>query len=308
MILAYGLYLPVIRVLQLLGRWPRALSRAMERVAGRFGDYQPSEHDVLVCSYFKSGTNWTLQIAVQVAHRGHAQFEHVHDLVAWPEMPARMRFAVPVTDPGPREMSPTGLRVIKTHLPCSRVPYSQSARYICVVRDPKDVFASSYHFARDAMLGPEMPSVADWLDMYLSPDTLFGSWAEHVNGYWQIRDRPNVLFLTYEDMKADLPGAVRRIAQLMGVSLSAGEFDAVVRQSGFAHMKSIGHKFDPAGSGPPWASVQGSMIRRGERGGASEFLSNDEQRRVDAYWRAELARLNCDFPYDEAYGEAAASP
>ena len=287
-------------------RWPRQVSRSMTKILGRFGDYQPTEHDVLVCSYFKSGTNWTLHIAVQIAHRGRAEFEHIHDLVPWPDIPARSRYAVPATDDSARLASPTNLRVIKTHIALGGVPYAAKARYICVVRDPKDVFVSSYHFMRAMGLGPMMPSVAGWLDAYLSRHTALGSWAEHLDSYWRMRDRDNVLFLTYETMRTDLPGTVSKIATFMGVALTPAERDAVVAQTTFAHMKTIGHKFDAQGA--PWTSTKGAMMRRGERGKSNELLSPAEQQRIDDYWRAELHRLGSDFPYDEAFALAPKPP
>lgn len=283
-------------------RWPLMMSRGITRALGTFPKYEPTAADVFVCSYFKSGTNWTMHIALQIAFRGSVRFEHVHDLVAWPETPLRMRIAVPVDDGRPRAASPTGLRVIKTHLALDAVPYSPAARYIAVVRDPKDVFVSSYHFLRAVGLGRAMPSVRRWLGVYLSPDTALGSWAAHLQSYWRVRDRPNVLFLTYEQMRADLPGAVDKIAKLMGVELTADERAAVIEQCTFAHMKKIETKFDPAG--PPWASPRGAMIRRGERGKSGELLSSADQARIDDYWRAELAKLHSDFPYDEAFAKA----
>jgi hypothetical protein len=65
-------------------------------------------------------------------------------------------------------------------------------------------------------------------------------------------------------------------------------------------MKEIGHKFDAPGA--PWASAKGAMMRRGERGASGEMLSAEQQQRIDDYWRAELARIGCDFPYDAAFG------
>jgi len=296
---------PVIKLLERMGRWPGAMARLMNRAMGSFGDYQPGAHDVLVCSYFKSGTNWTMQMAVQIAHRGQASFEHIHDLVAWPETRSRfgMSIAIPVTDESPWRDAPTGLRVIKTHLSMDKVPYSPAARYICVVRDPKDVFVSSFHFVRDSMLGPLMPSKARWLENFLSPDTMSGSWAAHLHSYWQVRQRDNVLFLTYEEMKRDLPGTVRRIARLMNVALTTEQFDAVVHRAGFSHMKQIGMKFD-MGRLARRRTPSGSMIRRGQSGSAGELLSVDELRRIDEYWCAQLARLGCDFPYAQAFGTA----
>jgi sulfotransferase family protein len=298
--LFWGVVWPMSKILT--RRWPLMMSRALTRVLGTFPKYEPSAADVFVCSYFKSGTNWTMHIALQIAFRGSARFEHVHDLVAWPETPLGMRIAIPVDDGRPRAASPTGLRVIKTHLALDAVPYSPAARYIAVVRDPKDVFVSSYHFLRAVGLGRAMPSVRRWLDVYLSPDTALGSWAGHLQSYWSVRGRPNVLFLTYEQMRADLPAAVDEIARLMGVDLQPEERAAVIEQCTFEHMKKIGAKFDPAG--PPWASSKGAMIRRGERGKSGELLSSADQKRVDDYWRGELAKLHSDFPYDEAFAKA----
>lgn len=304
-VVVLAIYRPVSKMLG--RRWPRLVSRIMTRHLSAFPrDYRPTPHDVFVCSYFKSGTNWTMQMAVQVTHRGHAEFEHIHDLVAWPDMPARAGFAIPIHDETPQLAAPTGLRVIKTHLRLDRVPFSSDARYICVVRDPKDVFVSSYYFTRAMVLGSLMPSVERWLDTYLSPDTALGSWAEHVSCYWRVRDEPNVLFMTYESMRADLPRAVDRIASLLGVNLTAEERAAVIERSSFAHMKSIGAKFDAPGA--PWASSAGSMLRKGESGSSGEMLSAEQQRRIDDYWRAELAALGCDFPYDEAFGRLSTSP
>lgn len=292
---------PLFWVLRKLGWWPRALVQGSKRMSEEFAGYAPNAHDVLVCSYFKSGTNWTMQIALQVAWRGTAQFSHIHDLVPWVEFPDRFRYTVALSDALWRS-SPTQLRVIKTHLPIGRIEYNDQARYIWVVRDPKDVFVSSYHFLRSIMLGPLMLPLEEWLDIYLSEDTFNGSWAEHLHSGWQRRDRANVLFLTYEEMKADRPEAIDRIAALMNVDLSADERDSVAALSSYEHMKSISHKFDTIGISPPWIDPRGTMVRRGRAGGSAELLSPQQQRRIDDYWRGELARLGSDFPYDRHFG------
>jgi hypothetical protein len=301
LLFAYGLGVPLIKTLEYTGLLPWLMHNAdnpAEQMMSNFGSYQPTAQDVIVCSYFKSGTNWMMQIALQIAHRGGAEYEHIHDLVPWPDAFDK-RFAVPLSDPT-NYNSPTGLRVIKTHLPFDKVPFTPDAHYICVVRDPKDAFVSSYHFARSVMLGPMMPSVNTWLAHFLSEKFIFGSWGKFLQAAWESRAHPNVLFLTYAEMKADLPGTVQRVADLLGVTLTAEERAAVIHKAGFDYMKDIDHKFYP-GLVVPWTTQPGRMMRRGQNGGSDELLTPAQQQRIDEYWMAELRKMDSDFPYEAVF-------
>ena len=296
----YLLVVPVSWTFDVAGVWPR-LMRRRGALLGAFGGYRAQAGDVFACAGFKSGTTWLLQIATQVAHRGAAEFTDIHHVVPWPDCPPVLeRYLVPLGDPSPLARSPTARRVIKTHLPFDAVPYSESARYIGLVRDPKDACVSSYHFMRALIFGPAMPSVATWVKSFTRPDFVPVSWAAHLQSYWRVRDRPNVLFLTYEELKRDAAGGVRRIAEHMGVELTAAELAEVVRRSSFTYMKEAQDKFNP-GQVVPWGSAGGYMIRRGERGGAAELLTAEQRRQIDDDCRAQLVALGSDFPYDEAF-------
>jgi len=203
-----------------------------------FANYTPIKNDIFVCSYFKSGTNWTMQIAHQIANRGQGEYQNIHDVIAWPDVPMK-NFAIPILDKSPSQQSITGLRAIKTHLDGNFVPYNKQAKYICVVRDPKDVFVSSYFFMRSVLFGKLMPSVATWLDLFLSKFALHGPWANFLHSYWSWRDRSNVLFLTFEEMKEDLPEVIRKTTNLLGVELSTEEFERVCYLSSYSYMKMI---------------------------------------------------------------------
>ena len=270
-----------------------------------FGDYRPTGRDMVVCAYPKARQNWTMQIAVQIATRGTGEFRHIHEVVPWPDW-AKPDMVVPLCDARAWSAAPTGLRVIKTRLEWDRLPYSLEARYICVLRDPKDAFVSSYFFIRDVIFGPLMPSVPVWLRMFCEGTTPF-SWSAHVDGAWKNRHLSNVLVLTYEDMKKDLAAAVRTIAAFMGVALTQDEFARVCEKSSFAAMKSMNHKFTPPALSP-WAASTRWMMRRGESGGSSELLSVEQQHVIDDHCRADLRRRGSDFPYDEVLGAASPVP
>jgi len=304
-LLLYGIGVPVVRVLDVLGGWPRIIAAGARRATvDSFGEYQPTTADVFVCAGFKAGTTWALQIGTQIAFRGAAEFSNIHDVVPWPDAPplARTRI-IPLGDASPARRSPTGLRVIKTHLPLESVPFSPAARYVAVVRDPKGAIVSGYHHMKSMLFGPLMPSVEHWIDLNLSGSAGHGSWARHLASYWRERHRDNVLFLTYESLKRDLPAGVRKIAQFMRVELTAAELAAVVQASCWEGMKRAQDKFDP-GKVLPWSGSH-YFLRRGQSGASSELLTAAMQSRIDEACRAELTSLGCDFPYDVEFAPPA---
>jgi len=76
--------------------------------------YEPTRHDVFVSTFAKSGTNWMMQIAHQVSFRGEGDYEHIHDVVCWPDMGPKStrRMSIPLDDTRVRAASPSHLRVI----------------------------------------------------------------------------------------------------------------------------------------------------------------------------------------------------
>lgn len=301
--LVYILGVPLIKLLEMTGLYIH-LARMMrkqfkQRTAHSFGAYQPDAHDVLVCSYPKSGTNWMMQIAYQTAFRGQGEFEHVHKVIPWPDSVYPLQ--AQLDDENLAKAAPTNLRVIKTHLDWQHIPYSPEAHYILVLRDPKDAFVSSYHFVRDVGFGVMMPSINTWLQTFLMADTFFmGSWAENVDSYWQVRERDNVLLVTFEQMKADQRAIIQQVTDLMGVELTPEEFNLVDEKSHFRYMKTISEKFDPPKT-TPWIDGDAQLIRSGKSGASSELLTVEQQRQIDDFCRAELQRLGSDFPYDEMF-------
>ena len=299
---------PLIKFQERRGGAVRLMSRiargshARLRKNNPFRGYVPGPQDVFVMTYAKSGTNWMMQIAHQLIYHGKGEYDHLHDLVPWPDtlaMPGPLKkYAIPLEEATHWRSAPEQLRVIKTHFNWDMLPHSDKARYIAVIRDPKDIFVSSYHFIRDGIYGRSMPTVETWLDLFLSPDfPIGGSWAVNTAGYWAERHRPNILVASFKDMKRDLRGTVNQVARFLGIDVGDDIIDEVCRLSSFAYMKSIDQKF-AIGKMIAWREP-GVMIRKGAQGGSSEMLTPAQQRRMDEYFIAELARLGSDFPYAE---------
>ena len=303
----FGVMAPVARYLDRRGRAPAAVaSMAARRYASLkaknpFKGYTPTAHDVFVAAHVKSGTNWMMQIAHQLAFHGEGEYEHIHSVVPWPDVQLlgpMKRYAIPLDDPSVWMASPEQKRVIKTHCDWDWLPYSPEARYIIPIRDPKDVFVSSYHFfVKDGPLQATRFSPETWLEIFLragmGPWTV---WPVNTASYWAERHRPNVLIVPFNAMKADLRGTVRTVAEFMNVRRDDAVIDRVCEKASFGYMKQIDHKFR-AWEMIPWANTAAPMMRKGEKGSSGDLLTLDQQRRMDDHFMTELRRLGSDFPY-----------
>ena len=66
---------------------------------------------------------------------------------------------------------------------------------------------------------------------------LYGNCMDHVLGWWRHRDAPNILFLTYEDMKRQPYKSVERITKFTGVEPTRDLLERVLEKTSFQNMK-----------------------------------------------------------------------
>jgi Sulfotransferase domain len=268
-----------------------------------FRGYVPGAQDVFVMTYAKSGTNWMMQIVWQLIHHGKGEFDHIHNVVPWPDAklvggPMMGNYAIPLDQATDWETAPERKRVIKTHFNWELLPYSEEARYIAVIRDPKDVFVSSYFFMKGSGMGGAMPSVDTMYRLFLADKYMLGgSWPANTAGYWAQRHKANVLVVSFKSMKRDLEGTVRRVAGFLNVCAPDDVIREVCAKASFPYMKRIDHKFGTF-QVIPWRAPS-VMMRKGDQGASGELLTPERQREMDAHCIAELKRLGSDFPYEE---------
>ncbi|XP_030348830.1 sulfotransferase family cytosolic 1B member 1-like isoform X2 [Strigops habroptila] len=131
-------------------------------------------------------------------------------------------------------------RIAKTHIPAHILPKSfweNHCKMIYVARNAKDVAVSFYHFDLMNQLHPHPGTWAQYLEEFMAGRVAYGSWYNHVKGYWERRKDHPILYLFYEDLKEDLRREVAKVAQFLGQELPEAALDTITRHTSFETMR-----------------------------------------------------------------------
>ncbi len=226
------------------------------------------------------------QIAHGLRTKGDMSFEEITAVVPWIELADDMGIALDAPQPG-------NVRLFKSHLSWEKVP--KSCRYIYIIRDPKDMVISAYHFLEGWFFESGTISLQEFISAQYLAAPAAGSYWAHIRSWWPRRRDPNVLFLAYEGMKADLEGTVARVAKFLGSKLDEEEFELIMEQSSFEFMKRHAKQFDdhilrsrrdsecrlPPGG-------DSSKVRRGEIGSHVEEMTPEMNHAMETRWKQEI--------------------
>ena len=119
------------------------------------------------------------------------------------------------------------------------------------------------------------------------------SLVNHLSTFWAVRDRPNIVFFHYDELKSDLEGQMRRLAAHLGISVPETLWPELVDAATFERMRAGADRIAPDTSHAIWQDNQ-QFFHRGVSGQWREMLdANDVRRyneRVAELADADLAR------------------
>ena len=210
----------------------------------RWSDFEARPGDIFVCTPAKCGTTWTQTIVASLLWPDGPAPKSVMELSPWIEFQALPRELVHAT-----LEAQTHRRFMKSHTPADGIPFFPEAKYLVVARDGRDAFMSlCNHMERFKLVGmlneralaDGTPQIEGWTgDVH----TYFAKWLEksdhfhHLGTFWERRRDPRILLLHYNDLKADLAGEMRRIAEFLGIDVPASRWSAVVERCTFDGMR-----------------------------------------------------------------------
>ncbi|KAF2890745.1 hypothetical protein ILUMI_15428, partial [Ignelater luminosus] len=106
---------------------------------------------------------------------------------------------------------------------------------IVTLRNPEDNCLSLYYFSQSAEGYQE--SFEDFYKLFLAGRVCFGSFWKQVLSYWNERHRLNTIFIKYKDMKNDLPGVIKTVANFLGKSITEDQLTKLTELLSFESMK-----------------------------------------------------------------------
>jgi hypothetical protein len=270
-------------------------------IAGRA--FQVFSDDIFLVSYPKSGNTWTRFLLGNLMNPNDCiTFANVERKV--PDIYAESKMTLKKT-PRPR--------LIKSH-ECFDPRYR---RVIYIVRDPRDVGSSAYHYDRKGRNIPdEFP-----LDTYISTrfmktDEYFGTWGEHA-GSWLVNSQnifqisrlnngfmgtigswgENVmswlgarghdrefLLVRYEDLLEDTHREMTRISEFMGLRISAVQIARAVELSSAENMRKL-----EAAQSNQWVTTKQSrkdipFVRSAKAGQWQQALPSISVAEIESAW------------------------
>jgi hypothetical protein len=224
-------------------------------------------------------------ILYQLTTDGNMDFPHITEYCPWFEKSQRSGQGFEAR-PSPR--------IFKSHLPYGNIPKGP-CKYIYVARNGKDVAVSNYHLHR--MYFQYGGTFAEFFERFMRGEIGYGSWFEHVAGWWAHRHDPNVLWLTYEELTRDLEGCLRKIIDFCGLDVPEERFPVILERCRFEFMKQHESQFDPA---MEWVWERGvrlhSFLRAGRVGAGAVALDKEQEDRFERVYRHHLQGTGLDTP------------
>ena len=213
----------------------------------RWSEFEHRPGDIFVCTPAKNGTTWMQAIVMKLLFPGTGPGP-VFEVAPW--FDARFEPVEVVRD---RLAAQTHRRHVKTHTPADGIPMFDDASYIVVGRDGRDSCMSFLNHMRNmqpellgqlfvsamddgiAMDGPPPPvdDEHEFFAWYIDGGVQF----DHIASWWEHRDDPNVLFVHYDDLKADLDGQMRRVSAFLDIPVDESTWADQVAACTFEGMK-----------------------------------------------------------------------
>ncbi|XP_072177107.1 sulfotransferase 1A1-like [Diadema setosum] len=279
-------------------------------------NFEVRPDDVWICTFPKTGTHWMNEIVGLILARGVPEkidrtlsTSTVAMINVAQKMPKTRAEELenppnmaPFLDVVAKAKSP---RVILSHLPIEMLPtkLEEKGKVIYVARNPKDILNSIYNMIVKGKIEPA--GGFSWemlLGSFMEDKSMFGPWLDHNLGFWKLRDKDNVLFLFYENLKKNPVEGVQQVAAHIGVDLSPDEVQKVVEHSSFKGMSKTytTRKMDEKAVDKDFHDVVNSIpfMNKGVSGQWKERFTVAQNEMFDKWYEEKMKGVDLTFEFE----------
>jgi aryl sulfotransferase len=283
-------------------RAPLRPYRSTTADSARWNGFVFRDGDIIISSPVKCGTTWTQMICALLIFQQRS-FPMALDLISpWLEMLMR-----PLADVVSDLDAQQHRRFIKSHTPLDGLPFHDEVTYICVGRDPRDAALSldnhmanmnmtAFLFGLQTAVGLDglaalapvrgtarSTSVRErfwqWVDTPKSPGLL--TMVHHLKTFWEAREHSNVVLLHYGDLKADLEGQMRHLADRLRVTIPEELWFELVQGATFEEMRRRADEIVPNSTEAVWYD-NARFFNKGISGQWKGLLADEDLRRYES--------------------------
>jgi hypothetical protein len=275
------------------------MKRVVAGVKHLFGWHFPGNNlrvypdDVFLVSYPKSGNTWTRFLMANLAYPEKApDFSNINDLLPDPEGMSKRNL----------EQAHRRPRILKSHH-CfdPRFP-----KVIYVVRDPRDVVLSEYHYdIKRRVLADDYP-LQQFVSRFVRGELNhpYGTWGENAaSWYYTRRGDPRFLLVRYETLQSQALDEVRRIADFLGTSTDSARLSFAIEQSSAKRMRELEQKQSHLWSSTRETRKDKPFVRSAKAGDWKEELPEASVAEIESAW----GQLMRDLGYELTTSSAALS-
>jgi hypothetical protein len=244
--------------------------------------------DTFLVSYPKSGNTWArVLIANLLSPEKPADFRAINRLVPDPSSESKRHF---MNMPKPR--------VIKSHF----VFDPRYPRVIYIVRDPRDVVISEYHYQRKTRNIDDAYPLEEYVRRFIAGETYpeNGSWGEHVTGWLSARNGdPRFLLLRYERLLSDPVEELARIASFLNIPATTQRLAEIVTLSSADRMRKLEAQQGDASSLMRGSRKDVAFIRSAKSGAWRSYLPESLVERIESAWAPVMHHLRYELQFPQ---------